>query len=118
MHPSFIGPLAYAWLTSATLRQAMTRVSRYSHLVNNEVPVNLRDSGDEVLITYDFSKLESLNPALRERCRLAMCVQACRRSRGEDFSPSRVSMRQKASECSDLYREFFACEVAFNSPEV
>ena len=40
-HPSMAGALGYAWLVSATLRQAMVRVDRYIHTVSEGLETKL-----------------------------------------------------------------------------
>ena len=38
IHPSHLGPLGYAWLTSATLEEGCERLERYSRVVADRLP--------------------------------------------------------------------------------
>jgi AraC-like DNA-binding protein len=115
LHPSYLGALGYAWMTSSTLRKAFQRLGRHTALVYDEVRVLRKDHGGEfhVIIETDESGLH--DPALRERGKMAVTVQLCRLVYGEQFNPVRISFRHPASSNVHAYYEFFRCKLDFDA---
>jgi AraC-like DNA-binding protein len=114
-HPSYLGALGYAWMTSATLRKAFERLGRYTALVYDElrVPLAERDGEFHVVLESDESGLH--DPALRERGKMAIAVQLCRLVYGEQFNPTRISFRHPVAPNVAAYYEFFRCHLDFDA---
>lgn len=117
MHPSYMGALGYAWLTSATLRRAFERAQRYYRLVTTQTEVHLDDQGDELFVHFRSTATRFRDLALRERVRLVSPVQMCRLSYGEDFTPERVLFSHSAPSNPQHYYEYFRCELLFDQEE-
>ena len=113
IHPSYMGALGFAWMTSASLRKAFDRLSRYYRLLTSEVRIDASESDGEFRVTFDDSEAFSRDPALRERLRLAGAVQMCRMIAGESFTPERVGFRQETPVNAPDYYAFFRCDQRF-----
>lgn len=115
MHPSYLGALGYAWMTSATLRRAFDRLSRHTALVFDELRVLLEDRDGEFHVIFEDSETGQHDPALRERGKVAIPVQLCRMNYGESFNPTHVRFRHSQPSNVHAYYEFFRCELTFDS---
>jgi len=114
-HPSYLGALGYAWMTSATLRKAFERLSRYTALVYDELRINLLDHDGEFCVVIDSDEIGLHDPALRERTKMAIAVQLCRMVYGEPFNPTRISFRHPMATNAPAYYEFFRCRLDFDA---
>jgi AraC-like DNA-binding protein len=113
LHPSYLGPLGYAWMTSSTLRKAFQRLSRHAALVYDELRIQREDRNGEFHVTIESNETGLHDPALREHDKMAIAVQLCRLVHGDSFSPSRICFRYPASGNTAAYYEFFRCDLAF-----
>jgi AraC-like DNA-binding protein len=116
IHPSYMGALGYAWMTSPSLRKAFERLSRYIDMVYDELDVRLDEFGGFFHVRIESSETEVHDSALRERDKLAIAVQLCRMIHGRDFHPTRVCFTHSQPANANAYYAFFHCEVVFDSP--
>lgn len=115
LHPSYMGALGFAWLTSSTLRKAFQRLERYTALIADRVSVTSEEADGELRVYLESSFTECHDPALRERGRLVIPVQMCRMSYGESFCPSRIHFKHEAPSNVNVYYEYFRCELLFGA---
>jgi len=117
MHPSYLGALGYAWMTSSSLRRAFERAQRYYGLITTHTRVHVEDQGDEYHVQFLSSSEQMHDIALRERIRLVAPVQLCRLSYGDRFTPLRVHFSHPAPSRPHAYYEYFRCELRFEQPD-
>ena len=115
LHPSYLGPLGYAWMTSATLRKAFQRLSRHAALVYDELRVLREERDGEFHVIIESNESGLHDPALREHDKMAIAVQLCRLVYGDSFSPTRVCFRYPTATDGAAYYEFFRCELDFEA---
>ena len=115
LHPSYLGPLGYAWMTSSTLRKAFQRLSRHAALVYDELRVLREDRDGEFRVAIESSETGLHDPALREHDKMAIAVKLCRLAFGESFSPTRVCFRYPATGSTAAYFNFFRCDITFDA---
>jgi hypothetical protein len=114
LHPSYLGALGYAWLTSPTLRKAFERLESYAQLINDSLEIRLSDERNELNVTTIARSVDVKDPALWEQDRLITPVRLCRMNYGESFSPSVVCFKQPKPSNIQLYHEYFRCDLVFN----
>lgn len=108
-HPSFFGALGYAWLASATLRQALERLERYIHIISEKTDVKIDERRDGLhLILSDSIQLPAYMDAT-----MALIVSACRINCSEDFHPLSVNIIHEEPHCSGKYFHLFKAPVCF-----
>ncbi len=115
LHPSYLGALGYAWLTSFSLRKSFKRLEKYVHLVSDATDVDLKNCENELHITFSFHSVDRHHPSLLEDEWLVTSVKLCRMNCGESFSPARVYFQQCAPSNIQIYNEYFRCELVFDS---
>lgn len=113
LHPSYLGALGYAWMTSSTLEKAFERLSRYYRLLTGIVQIGIKKDEKSLLVTFEAQTEKYKDPDLRERLRIAGAVQMCRMVSGDSFAPQKVFFHQKVPGNAQSYYEFFRCEQVF-----
>jgi AraC-like DNA-binding protein len=107
--------LGYAVFASATLRDALHRLVRYSHLVSDGAELVLDEQSDAVRLSFEEERgapspsFEALDAVM------SLIVRTCRGLTDRSFSLHLVEQRRP--EPVDLlpYRRFFRCELAFGA---
>ena len=89
-HPTSWHALGYAWLASASLRDAFERAARYSRLVSDALVFELKPSdGGAWFVAQTRVPLPAPQRAAQDAT-IATLVHMCRLSCGEQFRPRRV----------------------------
>ena len=95
-HPSNLGTLGYAWLSSSTLHTGLKRVVRYWRIVIADVAVRLEETPEGVEFVHTPPKLDSIPDGIRGDIVMAIIYDMCRTNFGHAFSPRRVAFRHPA----------------------
>jgi AraC-like DNA-binding protein len=114
-HPSNLGALGYAWLSSSTLRTALKRLVRYWRIVIADVTVRLDESPDGVAFVHLPPALDPILEAVRGDMVMAILHDMCRKNFGGAFTPRRVAFRRAAPAATGSYEAFFGCPVSFGA---
>ncbi|RKZ89590.1 MAG: hypothetical protein DRQ39_00315 [Gammaproteobacteria bacterium] len=113
-HPTQMGALGYAWMTSSTLRSAFERLVRYSRIVLGFVDITIEESATGLSLIFDF-KNESFAPAFRLDANRSIILAMIQSNAGQKFHPQLVSFSHTEPEnISDFYA-LFQCPVLFNT---
>jgi len=115
LHPSYLGAIGYAWLSSSTLRNAFQRLVNYSKLIADELTIQIEDHDGELHVVFQSAATGSHDPALRERVRLTGAVRLCRMNCGNTFNPLRVIFQQAAPSNQDSFEAYFRSALQFDS---
>ena len=119
-HPSNLGVLGHAWLSSSTLRTGLKRLSRYSRLVGERAITEIEESGQGVKVRF-WAKRG--NPAVVAVAAvfvdvaMALLLDMCRMNAGAALRPMAASLRRGRPENVDAYARFFGCPVRFGAEE-
>ena len=114
-HPSNLGTLGYAWLSSSTLRAALKRLVRYWHIVIADVAVRLDETPDGVEFIHTPRELDRTLDGIRGDIVMAIICDMCRSNFGHAFSPRRVEFRHVAPADASPYEALFTCPVSFGA---
>ena len=115
-HPSNYHALGYAWLSSKTLRDALTRLVRYAKILSEGLVFELSENEDDVYISVEFTF--DYPPSLHRflaTTMLAVVVSMCRMNYGKNLNPLSVTFKHAEPDCSDKHFEFFQSEVIFGA---
>lgn len=116
-HPSNFHALGYAWLASRNLKEALQRLIRYFRVVTTdpeELSLVETDQAYEFLI--DTSSVVYRGLDAEYDFVLAILIDACRLSLGEEFNPQRVCLQRSPPSCRDRFADFFGCQPEFDAP--
>ena len=113
-HPSFLGALGYAWLTSSTLRTAMTRYQRYIRILTEGADLHLEETNAGLKIVLDYHAISQQLPT-RTDSFFSYTTEMCRANRGSAFNPLSVSLKHPAPDCASKFFAYFHCPVIFDA---
>ena len=113
-HPTQLGALGYAWMTSSTLRSAFNRLVRFAQAVLGSVSVSVEESDQGISLLFDFSQ-EPFAPASRLDANRSIILAMIQCNAGQDFHPLSVSFSHAKPENVTDFEMLFQCPVHFNA---
>jgi len=116
-HPSNLGALGYAWLTSSTLRTGLGRVVRYWRLLGESSTTHLEESSAGLTLVLARQALNPVSSAVAADFILSLLVDMCRMNAGASLRPVSVNLLRKRPKDSQVYRRHFGCAVHFAADE-
>ena len=111
--PTNFHTVGYAWLGSATIREALARLVRYQRLLSTAAEMSMEDKG----ATAEFKLHSKEAPQMGLDAAICANVQICRGISHEDFAPLSVAMTRSAPVCEREVAEFLRCGVEYDAPE-
>lgn len=115
-HPTSLHALGYAWMASTSLKEAIERLVRCLRVVNTAVDLVLEEKAESVLLKFPDTTEASFTDEAMDAA-LAVIVNMCRISSGEDFHPMRMSMMRKKPACDEKFVDFFRTEISYSADE-
>jgi len=113
-HPSQMGALGYAWMTSGTLRDAFKRLVRFGKVVNEASRMELRESSKKVSLVFDFSG-KVAESAFRSDAPMAILLAMARSNAGEGFHPQSVTFAHPEPKDTGPFYSLFQCPITFGA---
>ena len=119
-HPSELGVLGYAWLSSSTLRTGLERAVRYSRLIGERGLTEIEDTRQGLKVRF-WAKRG--NPAVVPVAAvfvdmaMALLLDMCRMNGGAVLRPVAATLRRRKPDPADAYERFFGCPVQFGVEE-
>jgi AraC-like DNA-binding protein len=105
--------VGYAWLGSATLREALERLVRHQKLISTAVDLALESHESEV---HYVIRGPHMPPQAADAASCA-AVQVCRDVGRDDFAPLGVQLARPEPPCASELRRFFGCEVIYDASD-
>lgn len=116
-HPSNLGVLGYAWLSSGTLRTGLKRIERYSHILGTKTTFRCKDESGWLHFSFDHGRRDApIGPVMADYI-LSLILGMCRMNYGSTLNPVAVNLRRPAPEDQKPYRDFFGCDIHFGADE-
>ncbi|HZM36167.1 MAG TPA: AraC family transcriptional regulator [Burkholderiales bacterium] len=119
-HPSELGVLGYAWLSSSTLRTGLERAVRYSRLVGERGITEIEDTRLGLKVRFRAKRGDpALVPvaAVFVDIVMALLLDLCRMNAGAALRPLAATLRRRKPDPADAYERFFGCPVQFGADE-
>ena len=114
-HPTTFHALGYSALASATLREALLHIVRYSDVVTTGASLDLRDDGAEVVVTLSTRMRGEAAVHASVEAGVASIVILCREALGGRIDPLRVTLTHRHTDCAEGLRAFFNCPVEMSA---
>jgi AraC-like DNA-binding protein len=115
-HPSNLGSLGYAWLSSGTLRTGLKRIERFGRILGR-VSYQCLDDPDGLRFVYDHQRGASPHAYALADCGMSVIVDMCRKNYGKALAPLLVRLKRPVPDDASPYRDFYCCPVRFDAPE-
>ncbi len=116
-HPSNLGALGFAWLSSSTLRTGLGRVVRYWHLLAEQSTIELHDTGAGLLLAFDSGRTDPVIAPITVDFTLALLVAMCRMNFAEPLRPIEVTLAYRRPGADATYHAHFGCPVRFDAAQ-
>lgn len=116
-HPSHLGTLGYAWLSSASLRTALDRMTRFNRIIGQRKSSRCDNSPDGLRFIYDHGRGNTPVGHLMADFDLSLIISMCRMNVGGPLAPESVTLRRPAPHDRKPYDEYFACPVEFGAAQ-
>lgn len=118
-HPSQLGALGYAWLSSATLKNGILRFERYMKILTEGAWLEIEETATtfETVLRYNEA---SMKQPTRTDSFMAMLFAMCRcnyPNHPTTFRPVAIHLTHPAPMDSTPFTELFGCPVLFNKPD-
>ncbi len=115
-HPGYFYAFGHAWLASASLLDAMQRLTRYSHLISTAVAhVSLTETADSYALSTRFPEGSNAPPKEGIDCAMTALVALCDIAAEKEIRPSRVELTCPANVHPDAYREALRAPIRFGA---
>ncbi len=116
-HPTTLHGLGYSWFASECLREALSRMVRFTRIMHTGIEARLEETELDYQLIVDDSKVTPRLPDEAFDALFSIVVAMCRISYGPSFSPLRVVMRRAPPDCADRFSEFFRAPFEFSASE-
>ena len=116
-HPSNLGALGYAWLTSSTLRTALGRLVRYWHLIGEASSARFEDSSSGLMLVVERQAPDPATNEIVVDFAMSLVMDMCRMNAGSTLRPVTIHMRRPRPKDRSPYRRFYGCAVHFDADE-
>jgi AraC-like DNA-binding protein len=109
--------VGYAWLSSATLGEAVRRLARYFRVLSDVWSLRIDESSRGTRVSYVFAA-PSRHPSLwLHDWLVAGLVRLCRLTYGEAFTPLEVAVVRTPPEPRAPFDEWFRCPIVWSADQ-
>lgn len=112
-HPSNLGTMAYAWLSSRTLHTGLKRIERFSRLLGSRIRYRCSEESDGVRLTFDHGRGDAAIGPLLTDFSLSILIAMCRVNAGKQMSPVGVHLRRPEPADPQPWQAFFGCPITY-----
>lgn len=116
-HPSYLGALGYAWLSSSTLRRGLERVQRYWRLLGEKTAAHLEDTPGGLKTVFESGRTDPVIAAVAADFIVALLVSMCRMNSGDGLRPVMVTLKRAKPDNWQVYSTHYRCPVEFGTAE-
>ena len=116
-HPSNLGALGYAWLSSSTLRSGLGRVVRYWRLLGDKTAARLEDTDIGLKTVFESGRSDPLVASIAADFSISLLVSMCRLNYGHALRPVAVTLKRSRPDGWQVYRSHYGCPIQFGTSE-
>jgi len=115
-HPSNLGTMGYAWLSSRTLHTGLKRMERFSRILGSRLSYRCAEDDDGIRLGFDHGRGDAAIGPLLTDFALSILIAMCRVNAGQQMRPARVHLRRARPANPEPWHAFFGCPIAFGEP--
>jgi AraC-like DNA-binding protein len=109
--------VGYAWLASATLNDALTRLARYARVLNDFWRPALGDEPRGIRFTLGYATAHSVRPLSRHDAVLSGIVKLCRITYGDSFTPLEVAVEREPPNGAQRFQDWFRAPIVWRASQ-
>jgi AraC-like DNA-binding protein len=116
-HPSNLGTMGFAWLSSRTLHTGLKRLERFSRIIGNDFTYHLSEEPAGVRFVHNHGRGDDPIGHPMTDFTLAILLTMCRTNFGQQLNATELHLRRPSPANPAPWQEFFGCEVHFAAAE-
>ena len=116
-HPSNLGTMGYAWLSSRTLHTGMKRMERFARILGSRFSYLCVDEPAGVRFVYDHGRNEAPVGHLMTDFTLSILLDMCRTNFGSKLNAAALRLRRPEPANPQPWQDLFGCQVQFGATE-
>lgn len=116
-HPSSLHALGFAWMASASVKDALERLVRYFRILTNAEELSLEETDEAYRLWFIDPGRHPRAPDAAYDALMAVVVEMCRSIYGPEFHPLRVTMKRVEPSCIGDFFGAFRAPIEFSAPE-
>ena len=113
-HPSNLGALGFAWLTSSTLRTGLQRLERFMRVLGERARFKLTSGREGLRVAYDHRRHEPVLQAIGADFALSLVLDMCRMNHGASLRLVEVRLCREKPANAEPWKHFYGCPVHFD----
>lgn len=115
IQPAALHGLGFSWLASDTLRDALTRLVRYSRLISTAANMHLQDTdaGLDLVILPPKGVKDVVYASLDAS--MTGFLHMCRLAAGDGIDPAHVSLKRPRPECHSQLQAYFRAPIEYDA---
>jgi AraC-like DNA-binding protein len=114
-HPSNLGTMGYAWLSSRTLHTGLKRLERFACIVGNRASYHCVDERASVRFVFDHGRNDAPIGHLMTDFTLSILLDMCRTNFGNKLNPVALRLRRPEPADPQPWLKLFGCHVEFGA---
>ena len=116
-HPSNLGTMGFAWLSSRTLHTGLKRMERFSRIIGNDFTYQLIEEPTGVRFVHNHGRGDDPVGQLMTDFTLAILLTMCRTNFGHHLNAVELHLRRPPPANPAPWQDFFGCPVKFGAAE-
>jgi AraC-like DNA-binding protein len=115
VQPVMLHGIGFSWLASDTLRDALSRLVRFSRLISSAANMRLQDSVDSLdLVILPPTDVENV-PYASQDAGMSGFLRMCRLTAGDEINPVHVSLKRPRPDCDSHLQAFFRAPLQYDA---
>lgn len=115
VQPAVLHGLGFAWLASDTLRDALTRLVRYSRLISTAANMHLQDTDSSLDLVLLPPKGVKVVASAFQDAGMSGFLRMCRLTAGDEIDPVQVSLKQPRPACALKLQTYFRAPIIYEA---
>jgi AraC-like DNA-binding protein len=116
-HPSNLGTMGYAWLSSRTLHTGLKRMERFARILGNRFTYHCLDESTGVRFIYDHGRGDAPVGHPMTDFTLSILLDMCRTNFGGRLNAAELCLRRPPPTDPQPWRDLFGCDIRFGTTE-
>jgi AraC-like DNA-binding protein len=108
--------VGHAWLASATLFDAMSRLARYTRVLTDFWRAELREEPHGLRFVVQYANPQAIRPLSRQDAVLAGILQLCRVTYGDAFAPLEATVAREPLADPRRFADWFRAPIVWGAP--
>lgn len=114
-HPSNLGTMGFAWLSSRTLHTGLKRMERFSRIIGTDFSYHLIEEQAGLRFVHDHGRGDDPVGQPMTDFTLSILLTMCRTNFGHELNAAELELRRPLPANPAPWQDFFGCEVNFGA---